>query len=210
MLSSTPSVVPSPQNYWRRPSSQIGAPLCRARDETLSAESGRSLSVHKAERRPSVAIQGESLCAEPERRPSIPNQGWRHDSRGGGNWASGALEEKGPRVSQRAQNHLYNYCNCSTVQDHIKDRIDSWRHRYMTNAKIHIFCFIHKYIFTNARIQEKLLEKGSDGSVDTAMSTVVWVVVFWEYYIHNSTLGFVLCLCLQLNYKWSYDLPTVF
>ena len=24
----------------------------------------------------------------------------------------GAPEEKGPQVSQRAQNHLYNYCNC--------------------------------------------------------------------------------------------------
>ena len=30
----------------------------------------------------------------------------------------GALEEKGPHVSQRAQNHLYNYCNCwKTVQE---------------------------------------------------------------------------------------------
>ena len=24
----------------------------------------------------------------------------------------GAPEEKGPEVSQRAQNHLHNYCNC--------------------------------------------------------------------------------------------------
>ena len=31
---------------------------------------------------------------------------------GGGDWALGALEDKGPQVSQRAQNHLYNYCNC--------------------------------------------------------------------------------------------------
>ena len=29
-----------------------------------------------------------------------------------GDQASGALQEKGPQVSQRAQNHLYNYCNC--------------------------------------------------------------------------------------------------
>ena len=39
-------------------------------------------------------------------------QGWRNDSRGGGNQALGALEEKGPQVYQRAQNHLYKYYSC--------------------------------------------------------------------------------------------------
>ena len=39
-------------------------------------------------------------------------QGWRNDSRGGGDQALGALEEKGPQVYQGAQNHLYNYCSC--------------------------------------------------------------------------------------------------
>ena len=46
-----------------------------------------------------------------------PEQGWRDDSRGGGDQALGALEEKGPQVYQGAQLHLYNYCNCwKTVQ----------------------------------------------------------------------------------------------
>ena len=31
---------------------------------------------------------------------------------GGGGLGLGALEEKGPQVSQRAQNHLCNFCNC--------------------------------------------------------------------------------------------------
>ena len=41
------------------------------------------------------------------------HQGWRNDSRGEGDYALGALEEKGPQVSQsiKARN-LYNYCNC--------------------------------------------------------------------------------------------------
>ena len=30
----------------------------------------------------------------------------------GGLGLGGAPEEKGPQVSQRAQNRLYNYCNC--------------------------------------------------------------------------------------------------
>ena len=32
--------------------------------------------------------------------------------RGVGGLGLGALEEKGPQVFQRAQNHLYNYCSC--------------------------------------------------------------------------------------------------
>ena len=52
----------------------------------------------------------------------VLGQGWRNDSRGGGDYSLGALEEKGPQVSQRAQNHLYNYCNCSkTVKRSQKD-----------------------------------------------------------------------------------------
>ena len=31
---------------------------------------------------------------------------------GGGDWALGVSGEKGPQVSRRAQNHLYNYFNC--------------------------------------------------------------------------------------------------
>ena len=31
---------------------------------------------------------------------------------GGGGLGLGGSEEEGPQVTQRAQNYLYNYCNC--------------------------------------------------------------------------------------------------
>ena len=34
------------------------------------------------------------------------------DVGGGGGLGLGGPEEKGPQMSQRAQNHLYKYCSC--------------------------------------------------------------------------------------------------